>query len=207
MKSETNKNFDLFINELIYLIQYDDNHYAFELLKKHLQRWFTAVTWRNIKKFPHIVLNFSHLDIYWAMSLLKSVYIYNSWLGIPFSQFSIQQYNWFLLSYLRTFIRHNYILLNYSTLYDENLFSDSYKIYKSDYFSKNDFNFENKLNFFIKNQKNKFSTTLEQNVFEMKIKGYTSKEIVNLTKYNYRTIDNAWQRVKKKYLKFKKIKW
>ncbi len=147
-----------------------------------------AVVWKIAKKFPTIPVSKTEIHAYKDVSFFISLMKFDFNQNIPFPQFAIQQLKWFLFTQLRKFITKNYQILNYSSNLDED------KIFVKKQFStllkaETEYNLQYYQQLLDKN---------ERQILNLKLQKYRSKEIAEILKLSPKTIDNNWQKIKKK---------
>ncbi len=177
--------------EMIYLFKEGNKKPIFNLNKKYNSKIKIIIN-KILEKFYNIPLEISDFDFLIYFSIEKAMKIYNDKYQKKFSNYLFQFIKWETFNLIKKFLNNKHKILNNTLFLEEN----SFLIVKNDI--KYSF-LEKKNNFLVDNfdNLNKLSR-IERDIFLYKWKGKSNIDIMKITKFNYKKIDNAIQRSIKK---------
>lgn len=173
-------------NLLIYQYQVEFQEVVVNFLWNKYLFLIKQITWFVFKKFRYIPLEIDDLLSIQYFSFVSSLKIYRLTSNKSFLNYMQQKLKWDILQYIKKFINKNQAILNYASSYesvqDWLLFpcNDSLKVKEREYV----------------NYKFAFLTKRENDVLNLKMKGYSNNDIAIKLKTTYKSVDNAYQRAR-----------
>ncbi len=176
-------------HELIYFYRMGNKKPINIIIQKYHQEIQYIKLW-TFKKFYNLPLELCDFDSITYFATIISLEKYNHKYKNTFKNYLLANIRWNMLNLINKYLNKKHTVINNAIAIDENLISIKYQ-------EQNSYKNNSKYRDYIFNNLNKLSN-VEKNIFMYKLDGKSNSEIVEITNFNYKKIDNAIQRSIKK---------